>query len=429
MRASRLGWILLLATTVTAEPGRLYLTDFGRRVLVRTDGIVRARVAHVQAAFRGITTARLRVLRHLDGYDRSREVVLMYVDDLTAPDAFGSTLERSTIAFERGGKGKPTTTRKSTEAGDGVKAGRRPGVRLAVGEEALFFLKKKGATYTLVGLIPAADPRFEAKLARLESVLKIERIPAMDLRVREAKRYFLADMRNESVWERGNSAREVLNLATRFPKEFSEQEGRFLSGLLLGEKQAPIQAALERTVRALDPKAAMRFATEAEERERRRFEKQLLEERERLDRLKLPSLKANDVFRVGKRYGRAATGLVALYLDDDEAVVRERAAQTLAEFGGPSCRGPLRERLSKEKSPEAAAAMIYACGVKSDAEAVEVVAARLSDPALERTAITALARIGTGPARDALLRHRARGAAEVRDLIDSLLEEEFGRPR
>ena len=49
--------LLLLTGIGQAAPGRHYLTDFGRRVLARTDLIVDARVGSVQATFRGITTA------------------------------------------------------------------------------------------------------------------------------------------------------------------------------------------------------------------------------------------------------------------------------------------------------------------------------------------------------------------------------------
>ena len=99
MRA--LGCLLVFSCGVFAGPGRYYMTDFGRRVLARTDQIVEATVIKIQPAFRGITTARLKVLRHLSGFDQKPVILLMYVDDLTAPDAFGSTLERSSVNYER----------------------------------------------------------------------------------------------------------------------------------------------------------------------------------------------------------------------------------------------------------------------------------------------------------------------------------------
>ena len=445
MRA--LGCLLVLCGGLLAGP-RYYMTDFGRRVLARTDQIVEAKVVRVLPRFRGITTAKLQVTRHISGYDKSTTLLLMYVDDLTAPDAFDSTLERSSVSYERRRKdglkkavedlsqgklpkpeekltGKKTTS-KSREKGGTVKAG-QAGVRLAQGESALFFLARGDRAYSLVGMVPAADPLFKNKRGRLEQVIKLER-GALDLRATQLKRFFLGSLAHPNDWERGNSAREILSLATRFPDVFSKAEAKQLTTQLLREKEIPIQAALERAVRAIDPQAAMAFAKNAEERERKRFQKQLNAERDRLDKLKLPQLKANDVYRTGRMYGRAATGLVALYLSDEEPLVRERAAQALAEFGGPSCRLALREALAVERNDDAAAAMIYACGVKSDPKAVPMITERLQSEEVEHIAIQALARIGGPDARTALEKHKAKGG-EIAILIDSLLREEFSRKK
>ena len=448
MRA--LGSIVLLGA-VFAAPGQHFITDFGRRVLSRTDQIIEAEVVSVLPRFRGITTARLKVLERFSGFDREPTAVVMYVDDLAAPDAFGSTLERSSIAYERrrrAGLGKALediskgklpkpeeevtgtkTVKRTKETGGTVKAGAASGVRLAKGEKALFFLRRKGASYSLLGLVPAADPLYAVKRSRLRDILRLEAIAALDLRATRARRFFTLGLESPNPWARGNSAREILALATRFPEIFTKEDATKLMKQLLVEREAPIRAALERAVRSIDPEAALEFATGAEERERKRLSKQLNIERQRLDRITLPQLRAYDVYRTARMYGRAATGLMAVYLDDKQAIVRERAAHALAEFGGPSCRPALREALSRERDLKAASALIYACGIKSDSKAVGVVAQRLQQPALERIAIHALARIGTAEARIALLRHKALRSGETVQLIDSLLREEFSRKK
>jgi hypothetical protein len=414
-----LACILVGAAAASATPGKHYLTEFGRRILARSDQVVEASVTGVQPAFRGITTARLKVIRRLDGFDRNAELVVMYVDDLTAPDAFGSTLQRSRVAFRK--KGAPTTDTKDKQKGT-IKGG-RTGVRLAHGETGLFFLLRKGATYSMLNLIPAADPLYKVKRARLDEILKIEGVPALDLRVKRAKAVFLDSLSSKQEWLRGNSARELMMLAAKYPDVFTKPESDRLVRLMRDEKQAPIRAALERTVRVLDPEAALQFAQRAEEAERKKFEDRLSRERERIDKLKVPELKATDIYRVGRILGRAATGLVALYLTDSEALVRERAAQTLAEFGGPSCRVALRDALETEKNLVVAGAMVFALGAQGDPDAVELLVARLAEPKLERTAVHALARIGTVPAREALAKHQVNASAGVAELIGTLLAE------
>jgi hypothetical protein len=415
---------LTVATTVvSAGPGRIYLTTLGRRILTQTDQVVEARVLEVQPAFRGITTARIEVSERFAGFDREKLLVLMYIDELTAPDAFGSTLEKSTISFQPGVGARKVA--RETETDRAPAGSRRMGVRLAKGEAGVFFLKRKGATYSLVGLIPLRDPLYETKRNRLREVLRLESISALDLRASQAKRFYLKSIESENVWERGNSARELLSLARRLPDVFTAEEGERLAAILYREKEDPIRASLERTIRMVNPKGALEFARKAEEEERRRFSRAIQKERERLDGLKNPDLRAVDLVQAGRRFGRAVTGLAGLYLSDPAPIVRESAARTLAAHGGPSCRVALREALETESERQAAMAMIHALGVQSDPAAVRVVAARLSDPALERAAIQALARIGGADARRALERHGARASDETAALIIALLREEF----
>ena len=418
--------VLLLVTSASAAPRKWYLTDLGRRVLAKTDQIVEARVVAVRDAFRGITTAHLQVLERFDGFDRSKVIVLMYVDDLTAPDAFAAKLQRSTVKYSptRRSGDKPKASNKNEEKAKGIKAGRRRGVRLAVGEEGLFFLRRKGASYQLLNLIQRADPLYKAKRERLAAIIKLENVPAAHLRTRRAKELFFATIADKDVWVRGNSSREVASLARQFPSLFNEAEKKRLVTLLKAERERPIQRSLELAVRALDPSAALAFAADAERKDRERFSERLRRERERIDKLKLPAIKASDIYRTGRNFGRAATGLVALYLVDPEAIVRERAAQTLAEFGGPSCRVALRDALSKETDVNVAGALVYACGFKRDPEAVALIAARLDDVKLEANAINALGRIGTREAHAALRKHRKKSTGAIAELIDSLLAQD-----
>jgi HEAT repeat protein len=421
--------LLLAGTLAQAASGRHYLTEFGRRVLARTDLVVEARVVRVQASFRGITTAHLEVRERLSGYDRSKKLVLMYVDDLVAPDAFGSTLERSTVRFERRGRtaapGPTVTGAKETAGGSSGLGGSRAGVRLAVREEGLFFLERKGASFSLVGLIPRGDVLYSDKRARLLEILQVEAIAALDLRARRAKEVFLPGLESPTLWLRGNSARETRALALRFPKLFSSEDGARVAEALRKERDPGVASALERTLRAIDPESARDFAAEAEAQERVRFKEAVAAERARLDAIRSPELRAADLHRAARRFGRASTGLVCLYLADESPLVRERAAHALAEYGGPSCVAPLQEALSKERRRDAATAMLHALGARGDATAVAVVAERLEQPDLERTAITALARIGGPEARAALERHRERATPASRDLIDAVLREEF----
>jgi len=425
----------MIAGTAWAQSGRIHVTEFGRRVLGRTDLVVDARVKSVRPPFRGVSTARLEVDERLRGFDTNREIVLLFMEDYVAPDAFTATLERSTVRYERKRKealepDEPEGTssrevKRAKEEIPGASGARGVGVRLAKGEEGLFFLRRQGHAYRLVGFVATRDPLYRVKRRRLIDVLRIEDVAAFDVRVEDAKRFYLKGLASRNVWERANSARELMALAARFGKAFTEEETRRMARFLFKEQEPPILAALERAVRAIDPEMAMAFAEAEEERARVQYADALERERKLIDANAVPELRAADVVRLAQRYGRAATAVVASYLDDGSALVRERAAQALAELGGPSGRAPLRAALRTERDTNAATAMIYACGVKGDPSAVDVLESRLDEEALRRPALHALARIGTPGARAALEGYRKRADKATAELIDSLLREEF----
>jgi hypothetical protein len=441
----RAPWLLLvLALPAAAEPGRAYATEFGRRVLVRADQVVEARVAKILPPFRGVSTARLDVTERLLGYDREKTLVLLYLEDYVAPDAFTATLDSSTVRYERRGTsaltkylrglaGLPEADGRVTGARE-VQAGREaaegpgrgtPGVRLAEGEEGVFFLRRQSGSYGLVGVVPRRDPFYESKRARLRDVVALEQIPGLDRRADNAKHLFLATIDSEDLWLRANSARELAALAVRYPKCLVTSDVERLAALLVAEQDPQVRASLERAAGAVDKNLAARYAKESEERGRERHGKSLEAEKALLDSTRMPELKATDLLRVARTYGRASTQLVASYLADREALVREYAAHALAEQGAPSADPLLRAALARERDDDAASAMLYALGVHADPEAVAVVAPRLKERALERAAIHALARIGTEDARTTLEKHAKTASAETQDLIASLIREEF----
>ena len=439
--------VLLFSFSVASQaaPRRYYVTEFGRRVLAESDQIVVARVGHIQRAFRGITTAHLVVTERLHGFDREPKLVLMYVEDLVAPDAFGSRLESSTVQFERrrregllrfmrgvsDSKGSQLTAPRrvggeiQTDPTAGVSRGETPGFRLATKDEGLFFLRRKGATYSLVGFVPARDPLYQAKHDRIEEVLRLEAIPALDVRARDAKHYFLRSLDSADAWKRGNAAREIMSLAVRSPELFKRAESQRLVRLLHAEQDPRIAARLERAVRAVAPEAAFAYAVQAEAEERERHRSALNEARVRIDSLRDESLRAADLYAVAASRGRAATVLVSVYLTDESAVVRERAARALAEFGGPSARTPLREALAIETEPAVTRALVFASGASQDPRAVPVLVKRIDEPGLERPVLYALANIGTPQATRAIDAHSADASPEARDLIRDLKREEF----
>lgn len=437
--------LLVLALPAAGEPGRAYATELGRRVLSRSDQIVEARVVKILPPYRGVSTARLEVDERLSGYDRDKTVVLLYIEDYVASDAFTATLDTSTVKYERArragldkhlsdvaGLRFPRADERIAGARE-VDAGREraqgpghgTGVRLAEGEEGIFFLRRQSTSYALVGLIPRRDASYETKLKRLKDVLALELIPALDRRAENAKHLFLGDLAGEDVWLRANSAREAAALAVRFPHAFTEVDVEHLATLLVAEEDPAVRASLERAAGAVDRKLAARYARESEEKGRERHSQSLEAERKLLDASRIPELRATDLMRVARTYGRASTQLLASFLADREAIVREYAAHALAEQGAPSADALLREALGKERDPDAAMAMVYALGVHADPEAVAVLAERLEGALLERAAIHALARVGTPEARAALEAHAKRASAETQDLIASLIKEEF----
>jgi len=426
------------------------LTECGRRVLAKSDQIVEARVTAVNRAFRGVNTAQLEVVERLSGFDRNGTLLLMYIEDFAAPDTMAATLESSSLRYERArqaglkkylddiasgkipradeklvGPAKVETKRETAEEIGGG-AGGAAGVLLARGERGLFFLARREASYSLVGLISARDPLFSAKRERLLEVLRLEALPTLEERADAARRLYLRGLDDRDPWSRGNSAREILGLAQRLPGTFTAEERRRIGTVLFAERETLIQPMLERALRLLDPALATRFAEKAEAEERDRLRVELADAARALDGVRSPEVRAADLIRAARQYGRAATTLLCGFLSDREPIVREAAAQALAEQGGPSCLGPLREALRGERVPETAVALVYACGVRSDPEAVELIVLRLREAACERAALHALARIGTPRARAALMRHRAGAGADSQKLIDALLDEEFG---
>jgi len=441
---------LLLALPAAAEPGRAYLTELGRRVLSQADQVVEAKVVKLTPPFRGISTAHLEVTDRLLGYDRQKVLVLLYTEDYIAPDAFKGTLDTATIQYERERRGgldkylsdilrlklpkadqRVTGTRESQESREQAQAPGRAagGLRLAEGEEGLFFLRRQSTSYTLIGMIPRRDPLYESKETRLKEVVAVESISAFDRRAENAKHLFLESLSSDDLWIRGNSARELAALAGRYRELFTEADAKRLASLLVDEQDPAIRSSLERAAGTVDRKLADRYAKEAEERGRQRYGASIEAEAKRIAATRMPELRATDLMRVARLYGRASTQLLCSYLGDPAAIVREYAANGLAEQGAPSGDPPLRQALETERDRDAATAMIYALGVHADAEAVPVLAGRLDEAALERAGIHALARIGTPAARVALEKHAKSASAETQDLIASLIREEFAERR
>ena len=443
----RLAWFsLLLALPAAGQPGHAYVTELGRRVLARSDQIVEAKVGKILPPFRGVSVARLEVMERLAGYDRATSIVLLYIEDYVAPDAFTATLDSSTVKYERerragiekylrdlAGFKLPKAEEKITGARES-QAGREQttgpgrgtvGVRFAEGEQGVFFLRRQETSYALVGLVPERDPLYETKRARLKEVLALEEIAVFDTRAQNARHYFLDTLGTDDIWLRANSARELASLAVQYPRLFDAADAEKLSACLVAEEDPAIRASLERAAGAIDPNLATRYARQAEESGLAAHGKSLETEKKLLDATKLPDLRAADLMRVARTYGRGATQLLASYLGDRDAIVREYAAHALAEHGGPSANGALKEALARERDKDAAMAMIYALGVHADPGAIDVLAARLMEPALERAAIHALARLGTPAARTALEAHSKTASSETQDLIASLIKEEF----
>jgi hypothetical protein len=433
MRAFLLLFALL--ASASAESGRAYVSELGRRVLARTDQIVVASVTRVTPPFRGIVTARLRVKERIHGFDPSEEIVLLYVEDFLAPSAMGSTLERMRIrtnptgVAEASGKpvapGSATVGRTRDSAGGGRGFGESGGVRLAEGAEGTFFLRRGASTYAIVGYFASRDPLAPTKTRRLREILEVEAAAAIEDRAARLRRLCLASLDDADPWIRANGARELRALAARFPNAFAPDDARRLAEARAREGDLSVRADLERAVLALDRKLGARLALEAEAREAARFSDALATEARLLAASPDPLFRVAEMPRLVRQYGIAATRVLVPWLADSDAEVRAAAARAIAAAGGPSAREALRAALAREASASAAAAMIEGLGALADEDAVDLLAAKLDDPALEREALGALARIGGPSARAAVAAFRARARGESRRLAEALLEEEF----
>jgi hypothetical protein len=432
--------VLLVAAAASAQSRARYVTELGRRVLVLCDMVAVGEVNSVNPPFRGVSTARLRMSEHLSGLERRRDLTLMYIEDYLAPDAIRATFESETVTFQprRSEKAKRILDNEEGAAGSRPEVGDREkeratnvpgasaagsGVRLLKGEKGIFFLRRKGTAFALIGFIPERDPLFARKKKRLDDMLAIEAVGSADAKLRAAKSYFMKELRSKDLWKRGNAAREIEALSRRHADAFNESERRFLAESLYLEENANIASALERAVRGVAPDEALAYAFEAEQRERETFAKALEREQRVIAANKVPELRAADLVRLAGRYGRAATELLCGYLADPEPIVRESVAGVLARHGGPSCRDPLRESLAKEANPDAARAMIHTLGVKSDPLAVPIIVKQLDNRDNERTAVQALARIGTDEAWAALRAYRPKASGPARALIDTFLKD------
>jgi hypothetical protein len=435
--------LCLLAPSVLAGPRSLYVTEFGRQVLRRSDQVVEGEVAKIFPAFRGVTTARVKVAKSWMGFDRDRDLRLMFIEDYVAPEAFTATLDRYKVSNVKERKtdrgllggvrereevtGERKVSKKHQEAPGVGTPNHGVGIQLIEGEQGLFFLRRRGGSYGIIGVVSIRDPLFTIKKEQLKEVVAIEAEASFEGKFQRAKRFYFAGMEHTNRWVRGNSARELMSLATRFPKLFGETDARRLATLRLEEKSGTIRAALARAIRAVDPELGIQIEMEAEQAETARFARQMELEGRVLAKLKDPDIRSVQILRVGQAYHRGATRVMAAYLADPVASVREVAAAALAEYGGPSARPALRKALENEKTVPAAKQMIHACAVMNDEAAVPFIATRLQTLELERAAVMALARIGTEEARQALIEHRARAVPGTRSLIDTLLREEFPR--
>jgi len=447
-RASLLACFLIAGSAFGAPSGR-YVTQLGQRVLALCDKVALGEISAINPPFRGVTTARVSIAENLGGLDLPREsLTLMYISDYLAPDAIRSTFEEGSITFspkrsdrlrraaesleESGGESRATGNT-STTSGTKTKAPSTPGddrgeqgVRFLKGERGIFFLRKRGASYALIGFIPEHDPLYKRKLERLKKVLAIEAISSRDGRIRAARSIYIQSLKAKDVWERGNAAREIEYMALQFGGAFDNDARLYLAERLYNEKNPTIAAALERAVRSVAPDEAVAYAVDAEERERKVHAKALAKEEKYLAANKIVELRAAELIRIANTYGRAATQLLCNNLNDPDALVRESAAGALARDGGPSCRPLLRKALEVEKNDDAARAMIHTLGVKSDPEALPLIAKRLTNSELEQAAVQAVGRIGTADALKILRRHRNSASAPSRAIIDSILADKAG---
>lgn len=428
MQAPRLLPLLLLSLVpAEAAPPQAYVTELGRRVLSRSDQIVEGRVLSTQPPFRGISSARIRVTRRILGYDSSAEILVLFTEDFTAPDALGARYDREErIAKPRPGGAAgsaargPVERRESpTETAGG--SDEPTGHRFAGGDEGVFFLRRQSQTYALHAALSRLDPLYETKKGRLLETLALEDEPLLPAKVQKARDLHVAALSSDNLWLRGNSARELESLGRRFPDAFGEAERTALERRAAEESDAIIRTALERTLRRIDPARGALVASEAEAREAKRLDERLRKESDALSAIRDENLRAAEVARVGEVLGIGATALLARCLEDRAAVVREAAARALGSAGGPSAAEPLARALRRERDPDARRAMVDAAGALPSEPAVPLLAELLRDPTERVAALEALGRIPAEPARNALREARRGADPETAARIDELL--------
>ncbi|MEE8106251.1 MAG: HEAT repeat domain-containing protein [Planctomycetota bacterium] len=439
----------LLAPATLGAPSQAYVTDFGRLVLSRSHLVVEGRVGSVQARFRGVSIAQIVVKKRWHGYDRRESVRVMYIDDFVAPEAFTSTLDRYNVrnvkrsrqAGPLGGSdplglnnpgGADITGREDKRRGESIRSPHDGvGIRLRPGEDALFFLERRGSSYGLIGVVSAADSYYSVKLDRLGDITAIEAEPSMEKRFARARLFFMRGVSSADTWVRGNSARELMSLATRYPNLFRPTDAKRFAALRAKERDPIVRSALGRAVRAIDPEMGRVIEQEVEIEETERFATQVAAEEKSLKMLREPDIVAAELLRVGQAYRRGATRLFVRMLTSEDAIVRSASAQAIGLYGGPTGRAPLYKQLARERDVEVARSMIHACGLLVDPRAVPALELRLKDERLTQPALFALSRIGTGSARAAIERYRPRASPLQQSIIDSLLREEFpaGAPK
>jgi len=439
--------LLLLCSAVApaavGAPRQAYVTNFGRLVLSRSHLVVEGRVGKVHARFRGVSIAQIVVKKRWLGYDRHESIRVMYIDDFVAPEAFTSTLDRYNVrnvkrprqAGPLGGPdplglnnpgGSDVTGREDRRRGESIRSPHDGvGIRLRAGEDALFFLERRGGSYGLIGVVPAQDSYYSVKLDRLRDITEIEAEPSMEKRFARARVLFMRGLSSADTWARGNSARELMSLASRYPKLFRASDAKRFAALRAKERDPTVKSALGRAVRSLDPEMGRVIEQEVEIEETERFATEVAAEVKSLKMLQDPDIVAAEILRVGQTYRHGATRIFVNMLTAEAAMVRSASARAIGLYGGPSARAPLHKQLARERDVDAARSMIQACGLLADPRAVPALESRLKDEALTHPALFALAGIGNASARAAIEKFRTRASPAEQSLIDSLLREEF----
>ncbi|MBN2490798.1 MAG: HEAT repeat domain-containing protein [Planctomycetes bacterium] len=132
--------------------------------------------------------------------------------------------------------------------------------------------------------------------------------------------------------------------------------------------------------------------------------------------------------------GRDALGLLVELLSAPEPRVRELAAAHLASLGDPVAVPALLARLAQEAEMSVASGILDALGRLQAGSATEPARRALERPELRRSAILALARIGTADSLAALREHRSRLAnspdtecGEWLKLLEFVFSEQFSK--